>query len=135
MKGIPLLDRKDLRTYCGSKTSATEEFPFDETTLVFKVKGKIFALIPYEYSNEPPCISLKCDPALAEILRNTYDAVQGGYHLNKKHWNTVIVDGSIPPDEIFEMIDHSYDLVVKGLKKTDREMLEKLARKQNAKNR
>lgn len=118
-----MLDKKTLRAYCGGKLGAVEGFPFDEMTLVFKLRDKIFAILPYEHSDEAPRISLKCDPALAEILRNTYDAVQPGYHLNKKHWNTVIVDGSIPQDEIYEMIDHSYDQVFKGLKKADRDAL------------
>lgn len=128
---MALLNRKTLQSYCASKLGVTEEYPFDEVTLVLKVMGKMFALIPYEpYEGrdheQPPRLNLKCDPVLAEVLRNTYDAVQPGYHMNKRHWNTVIVDGSIPPDEVYEMIDHSYDLVVKGLKKADRERLENL---------
>jgi predicted DNA-binding protein (MmcQ/YjbR family) len=118
-----LINLKALRAYCGSKPGAMEDFPFDATTLVFKVRDKIFALLPLDRKDEPPVINLKCDPALAEVLRNTYDAVQPGYHMNKRHWNTVIVDGSIPYDEIYEMIDNSYDLVVKGLKKVDRDAL------------
>lgn len=129
---MTLLDRKTLQMYCASKPGVTEEYPFDEVTLVLKVMGKMFALIPYEPyegrdNEQPPRVNLKCDPVLAEVLRNTYDAVQPGYHMNKRHWNTVIVDGSIPPDELYEMIDHSYDLVVKGLTKADRELLEKLS--------
>lgn len=120
-----MTDLKTLRGYCNSKLGAEEDFPFDEGTLVFKVGGKMFALIPLDRKDEPPSISLKCDPVLAEMLRTIYDAVQPGYHLNKKHWNTVIVDGSISMDEIYEMIDNSYDLVVKGLSKDERERLEK----------
>jgi predicted DNA-binding protein (MmcQ/YjbR family) len=121
-----LTDAKLLRAYCGSKTGSVEDFPFDAETLVFKVKGKMFALMPVEHDRtEAPRISLKCEPMLAEMLRNIYDAVQPGYHLNKRHWNTVIVDGSIPPDEIYTMIDHSYELVVRGLSKSDRESLQK----------
>lgn len=127
-----MIDRKTLQVYCASKPGVTEEYPFDEVTLVLKVMGKMFALIPYEPyegrdNEQPPRVNLKCDPVLAEVLRNTYDAVQPGYHMSKRHWNTVIVDGSIPPDEIYEMIDHSYDLVVKGLKKADRQQLENLS--------
>lgn len=118
-----MIDKTDLRRYCGRKRGAVEDLPFDNDTLAFKVQGKIFALMSLTPKNEPPSINLKCDPTLAEILRNTYDAVQPGYHMNKKHWNTIIVDGSIPSDEIFEMIDHSYELVVKKLTKAEREAL------------
>ncbi|MCU0499277.1 MAG: MmcQ/YjbR family DNA-binding protein [Anaerolineae bacterium] len=119
-----LLNMKDLRAYCGSKIGAVEDFPFDQETLTFKVMGKIFALLPLEKRDQPPSINLKCEPQLAQILRSTYDAVQPGYHMSKKHWNTVIVDGSIPADEILEMIDHSYLLVVKSLSKLDRQQLQ-----------
>ncbi len=110
-----------LRTYLLAKAETTEEEPFGPDVLVFKVVGKMFALVPWQ--ERPLTISLKCDPHLAEILRNTYAAVQPGYHLNKRHWNTVTLDGSIADDEIREMIDASYALVVKGLKKVDRERL------------
>lgn len=118
-------DLKTLRAYCNSKAGVTEELPFDDTTLTMKVSGKIFAILPLDRADEPPRISLKCDPALADMLRTIYDAVQPGYHLNKKHWNTVIVDGSIPMDEIYEMIDNSYNLVVKSLPKKERDALKK----------
>jgi len=78
--------------------------------------------------DQPQSLSLKCEPTLAQLLRQTYEAVQPGYHLSKKHWNTVTMDGSLPDDEIFEMIDNSYDLVVKGLKKADREALTDLSK-------
>jgi predicted DNA-binding protein (MmcQ/YjbR family) len=121
------IDLKALRTYCASKQGAVEDTPFGEDTLVFKVVGKIFALIPLDNPRDhPPMINLKCDPTLAEILRNIYDAVQPGYHMNKKHWNTVTVDGSIPDDEIYDMIDQSYQLVVKSLKKDERDQLANL---------
>jgi len=110
-----------LRSYLLAKAESTEEQPFGPEVLVFKVVGKLFALVPWQET--PLSISLKCDPHLAEMLRNTYAAVQPGYHLNKRHWNTVILDGSIADDEIKEMIDASYALVVKGLKKADRERL------------
>ncbi|HEX2621833.1 MAG TPA: MmcQ/YjbR family DNA-binding protein [Phototrophicaceae bacterium] len=120
------IDLKRLQSYCADKHGAVADYPFGEDTLVFKVMGKIFALLPINLQNEPPQINLKCDPVFAEILRNMYDAVQPGYHMNKKHWNTVIADGSIPDDELYEMIEQSYDLVVKSLKKDERERLKKL---------
>lgn len=103
-----------IRTYClRKKGKITEEFPFDEETLVVKVHGKIFLLTGI--ANEPLRINLKCDPKLALELRDQYEAVQPGYHMNKKHWNTVILDGTIPTPRVLEMIDHSYDMVVNGL--------------------
>ena len=110
----------ELRAACLAQPAAEETLPFGPGTLVYKVMGKMFVIIP---EDAPLTISLKCDPALAEILRQTYPAVIPGYHLSKKHWNTVSVDGSVPEDEVLEMIDHSYDLVVKGLKKAEREKL------------
>lgn len=116
-----MLDRNALRDYCLSRKAAKAEFPFGPEAEVFKVMGKMFALIPTDAN--PPSISLKCDPVLAEMLRQTYPAVIPGYHLNKRHWNTVTSDGSVPDDELLEMIDNSYALVVKGLTKADRERL------------
>ena len=113
----------DLRAYCNSKPGAVEGFPFDEVTLVVKVCGKMFALMGTDQDPDVPSINLKCEPTLAEMLRETYPAVVPGYHMNKRHWNTVTVDGSIPEAEIHEMIDHSYDLVVRALPKKDRESL------------
>jgi predicted DNA-binding protein (MmcQ/YjbR family) len=112
-----------LRTYCNNKPGAIEDFPFDSTTLVFKVRGKIFGLMALDQDPDAPRLNLKCEPALAEILRSTYEAVQPGYHMNKRHWNTVSVDGSIPEPEIHEMIDHSYDEVVRKLPKKERAAL------------
>jgi predicted DNA-binding protein (MmcQ/YjbR family) len=97
-----------LREYCISKTGVTEGFPFGEDTLVFKVKGKIFALANLDGELS---INLKCDPLLAIELREKYNSVSPGYHMNKKHWNTVLLDGTIPDMEIFSWIDHSYSLV------------------------
>lgn len=115
------MNTESIRTYCLGKKGTTEGCPFGETVLVFSVMGKMFALTsPDDF---PPSVNLKCDPERAVELRERYPAVQPGYHMNKKHWNTVIIDGSIPQREILEMIDHSYDLVVKGLKKADREQL------------
>jgi predicted DNA-binding protein (MmcQ/YjbR family) len=97
-----------LRDYCISKKGATESFPFGEDTLVFKVNGKIFALVNLDGDLS---INLKCDPALAIELRERFSAVTPGYHMNKKHWNTVMLNGSVPEKEIFSWIDHSYDLI------------------------
>ncbi len=110
-----------LRAYCAKKPAAAETFPFDEDTLVFKVMGKMFALT--DIAAPELAVNLKCDPDWSLILREHYGAVKPGYHMNKRHWNTVTLDGSIPEDEVWEMIDHSYRLVVKGLKKSDREKL------------
>ena len=121
------MDKQSLREICNGKIGALETFPFDEVTLVFKVMGKMFALMSIDTpDDQPQRINLKCDPTLAEILRQQYKAVIPGYHMNKKHWNTIICDGSIPDDEIIEMIDNSYDLVVKGLKKAEKEQLKQL---------
>jgi predicted DNA-binding protein (MmcQ/YjbR family) len=113
-----------LRKYLGSKKGATEEFPFGPRVMVFKTMGKMFALIGLD--DDPLRINLKCDPELALHLRSAFHAVKPGYHMNKKHWNTVVVDGSIPDAEVRKMIDESYHLVVKGLKKSDRERLGKI---------
>lgn len=99
---------------------SVEDQPFGPGALVYKVRGKMFALVAPE---NPPSVSLKCNPVLATMLRDTYPAVTPGYHLNKQHWNTVIVDGSVPQNELLEWIAHSYDLVVKGLPKRDRQEL------------
>ena len=114
---------EQIREYCLRKKGVTEEFPFDEETLVFKVMSKIFILASLD--SIPLQINLKCDPGKVVELREEYEAVQPGYHMNKKHWNTIIIDGSIPNKKILEWIDHSYNLVVKGLRKTDQERLKK----------
>ncbi len=115
------MDLKALQKYLSGKIGVTEEFPFGPETLVYKVMGKMFALIALE--SEPLRINLKCDPELALHLRNKYDAVMPGYHMNKKHWNTVVLDGSIPEEEMIIFFDDSYSLVAKGLCKSDRERL------------
>jgi predicted DNA-binding protein (MmcQ/YjbR family) len=97
-----------IREYCINKKDVTEGFPFGEDTLVFKVKGKIFALANLDSDLS---INLKCDPEFAIDLREKYSSVTPGYHMNKKHWNTVLLDGSIPDAELFSWIDHSYNLV------------------------
>ena len=99
-----------LREYCISKEGSEETFPFGEDTLVFKKDGKIFALANLDGD---PTVNLKCDPAYALELRERYPCVIPGYHMNKKHWNTIILDGSVPDKEILSWIDHSFGLVSK----------------------
>lgn len=112
---------EDISEYCLSKKGTSEDFPFDEETLVFKVMGKMFALIPLE--RIPLQINLKCKPELAADLRERHNAVQPGYHMNKNNWNTILIDGSLRRDLILKWIDLSYDLVVDGLKKSEKEKL------------
>jgi predicted DNA-binding protein (MmcQ/YjbR family) len=111
------MDIEQIREYCLKKKGVTEEFPFDEETLVYKVMGRIFLVAPLE--RIPFQINLKCNPGKAIELREEYESVQPGWHMNKKHWNTLIINGSIPPKELFDWIDHSYESVVNGLKKSD----------------
>jgi len=114
------LNIEAFRSYCLSKKGVTEEFPFDENTLVYKVMGKMFALTDLEQFES---INLKCDPERAMQLREEFPAVLPGYHMNKKHWNTVLMDGSIPEKTIRSWIDDSYDLVVASLGKSLRQEL------------
>ena len=107
------------RNYCLSKPMVTEEFPFDETTLVFKVCGKMFALTGLESPEFK--VNLKCDPDKAIELRETYESITAGFHMSKKHWNTVLFDGSFSEDLFKELIDHSYFLVINGLPKKIRD--------------
>jgi predicted DNA-binding protein (MmcQ/YjbR family) len=107
------MDSAALRELCLSFTGAEETFPFDSKTSVFKVGGKMFALS--QLGADSLRVSLKCEPGLAEALRATHPAVIPGYHLNKRHWNTVIIDGSLPDDALRDMIEDSYDLVVSKL--------------------
>jgi predicted DNA-binding protein (MmcQ/YjbR family) len=113
-----LMSFGNLRDHCIAKAGATEGFPFGDTALVFKVGGKMFATLMVD--EVPPSITLKCDPERALLLRERYQAVQGGYYMNKRHWNTIVVDGTVPRTEVLELIDHSYDLVVAGLSKAAR---------------
>ena len=110
-----------LREYCLSKKAVTEDFPFGEDTLVFRVLNKIFLLI--SLSSNPLQFNAKCDPDKAIELRDQYDAVQPGYHMNKKHWNTIIMNGSLSNAQLKEMIDDSYNLIVQSLPKKERENL------------
>jgi len=112
---------EEFRTYCLSKPGVTESFPFDEVTLVFKVMSKMFALTGL--GKEQFTVNLKCDPERALDLREEYSEIQPGYHMSKKHWNTIDFEGSLNDDFLVELIDHSYDLVVKKLKKSEREEL------------
>ena len=107
------MDVESFREYCLGKPHVTEGTPFGEDVLVFKVGGKIFALVALD--EIPPRANLKCDPDLALELRDRYEQVRPGYHMNKKHWNTVEIEGGIPGAELRKMIDHSYELVVKSL--------------------
>lgn len=109
------MDLEQFREYCLSKHGATEGTPFGPTVLVFKVSGKMFALAALD--EMPARANLKCDPDWALELRDRYEQVTPGYHMNKKHWNTVEIEGGIPDLELRKMIDHSYDLVAKGLRK------------------
>ena len=116
---------EDFRNYCLDKKGVTEEFPFDEHTLVFKVMGKMFALVPLE--RLPSQANLKCDPERAIVLREEYDGViTPGYHMSKVHWNTLFLE-QLSPKLITELIDHSYDLVVSKFTKKLRDELNNLA--------
>ncbi len=109
------MNLEEFREYCLAKPGAIEGTPFGDDTLVYKVGGKIFALASLE--EVPPRVNLKCDPERALDLRDRYEEVQPGYHMNKKHWNTVELSGAIPDTELRGLIDHSYDLVVARLPK------------------
>ncbi len=109
------MDLAQFREYCLTKPGATEGTPFGPTVLVFKVSDKMFALATLD--EVPTTVNLKCDPDLALELRDRYEQVTPGYHMNKKHWNTVEIERGIPDPELRKMIDHSYDLVAKRLRK------------------
>ena len=106
---------EEFRDYCLSKKYVIECFPFDTTTLVFKVANKMFALSCLE--NIPAGVNLKCDPERAIELREEYSGIVAGFHMSKKHWNTITIEGNIPNSFIKELIDHSYNLVVNGMTK------------------
>jgi predicted DNA-binding protein (MmcQ/YjbR family) len=110
-----------LRKWCLSRSGATEEFPFDATTSVFKVAGKVFAIS--NLRSRPLEVSVKCEPELAEQLRASYPAIRPGYHLDKRHWNTITLDGSLPDAMLRDLLEDSYDLVVAGLPRATREAL------------
>ena len=110
-----MVTSRKLRSHCLGFPGAAEEFPFSPGLSVFKVSGKVFALSRLD--DRPLSVSLKCEPELAEQLRVTYPAIRPGYHLNKRHWNTVDIDGSIADRLVLDMVEDSYDLVVAGLPK------------------
>lgn len=114
--------------YSLQKSGVTEDFPFDDETLVMKVCNKMFVLFG---SEKPLRINLKCDPVTAIGLREKFKSIIPGYHMHKKHWNTVIIDGSIPDEIILGMIDDSYELVFKGLKKSEKLTLTQTLEKRN----
>jgi len=103
---------EEVRQFCIAKKGVTEGFPFDEVTLVIKVGGKIFALLSLD---KEPSVNLKCDPERAIELRERFDDILPGYHMNKKHWNTVMLEGSLQDNLVKEMLTHSYELVLASL--------------------
>jgi predicted DNA-binding protein (MmcQ/YjbR family) len=109
------MDLTQFREYCLGKACATEGMPFGPDVLVFKIGGKIFALAALD--EMPTIVNLKCDPDLALELRDRYEQVTPGYHMNKRHWNSVEIEGGLPDAALRKMIDHSYDLVAKKLPK------------------
>lgn len=115
------MNHEEIRAYCLAKPAVTEGFPFNDTALVFKVAGKMFALL--DLSEEARGISLKCDPELAIELREQHSEVTPAYHFNKQHWNGINLKGSVTEDQLKEWIDHSYSIVVKSLPKAKREEL------------
>ncbi len=127
------MNHKQAKKYLLNKPEAIEGFPFGPEVAVFKVKNKMFATLALGTGNEKGtqgkmaghwCMNLKCKPEDADALRSIFDAIIPGYHMSKTHWNTIILDGSIPQSEIENLIDHSYSLIVKSLKKSERELLE-----------
>jgi predicted DNA-binding protein (MmcQ/YjbR family) len=117
------LNIESFRSFCLSKKGVTEEFPFDENTLVFKVMGKMFALTDLESFES---INLKCDPETGVQLREQYPSVLPGYHMNKRHWITVLMDGSVPDRLIRQWIDNSYSLIAGSLTKSKKIDLDRL---------
>ncbi len=113
---------EQFRAYCLSKPGVSEDFPFDESTLCFRVAGKIFALTNLE--SERLKVNLKCEPSYALQLRERYEEVQPGWHMNKKHWNTIDFEGTISDAVLRSWIDHSYEQVVRTLSRTQRVALE-----------
>jgi len=119
------MDLDGLISYNAQKAGVEETFPFDEDTLVFKVMGKMFALS--SITDQPFRVNLKCDPEWAMELREEHQEITPGWHMNKKHWNTVVIgEGTLDQSLILKMIDHSYDLVVKSLTKAKKAELEEL---------
>ena len=117
----PPMDAKAVRAWCLEQPGAIEEFPFGPETSVFKVARKIFAISALDRA--PLNVSVKCEPELAVALRQSYPAIRPGYHLDKRHWNTVTLDGSLPDQLVRDLIEDSYDLIVSALPKRVRKEL------------
>jgi predicted DNA-binding protein (MmcQ/YjbR family) len=117
------MDVEFFREYCLSKKGVTEGFPFDQSTLVFKVMDKIFALTNIDLFES---VNLKCDPKRAVELRETTDGIIAGFHMNKKHWNTVSLDGLVEDNLIIDLLNHSYEMVIKGMTKKSQTELQEL---------
>lgn len=115
------MDYEQLHNYLNSKPGAVVDFPFDQVTLVFKVGGKMFALITL--NEQPLRMNLKCDPDKAQALRDCFTSILPGFHMNKRHWNTLVLDGSLAEELVLSLIDDSYALVLKGLPKTVRQSI------------
>ena len=120
-RGSTVVTPEDVAACATGFAEVAEEQPFGPDSTVYKVAGKVFAIL--QPDSDPPQVTLKCEPSLALELRAQFPAVTEGYHVNKKHWNTVHLDGSVPGDELREMIEHAYDRVVAGLPKATRERL------------
>ena len=118
------MNTEALRDYCIAKPGVSESFPFGGDALVFKVGGKMFALLATE--SQPTTINLKCDPEKAIQLREEHSAITPGYHMNKTHWNTITIDGRVRSSDVQEWIDHSYELVKKSLPKAVKAQLDEL---------
>lgn len=118
----------ELHEYCASKKAVTEHFPFDDVTLVFKVMNKMFALVGLNHWEEGDCkINLKCNPDWAQELRADFEGINPGFHMNKTHWNTVTINNSdVSDDFVRELIDHSYELIIKSLPKKVQKEFENL---------
>ncbi|WP_030674103.1 MmcQ/YjbR family DNA-binding protein [Streptomyces sp. NRRL B-1347] len=117
------MNPQELRTFCLSFNDAAEDFPFGPETSVFKVAGKLFALSALD--REPLTVNLKCDPEIALQLRAQYPDIVPGWHMNKRHWNTVTADADLPDQLVRELIEDSYDLVVAGLPRSERLRLDR----------
>ena len=115
------MTRDEVLDLCSSLPGAVEDYPFGDEAAVFKVGGRMFALVML--TGEPGGVNLKCDPDWALELRATYAAVRPGYHMNKRHWNTVELDGSVGDTELRQMVDHSYELVTSRLPRSERDRL------------
>ncbi|MBY4676004.1 MmcQ/YjbR family DNA-binding protein [Marinobacterium arenosum] len=122
------MELQQLREYLAQRPGVSSDYPFGAEVQVFRVKGKMFALVWVDERSLR--VNLKCDPAEAQMLRDVFEAVLPGYHMNKRHWNTVLLDGSLPNGEVERMIDNSYALVVKGLRTAERQALQLLTAQQ-----